>query len=128
MTFVAQLLVLPRRTWSKASAYFLCLHLRFVVFIETWPVSASLKTNGHKSGRCWFAQSERDSAARHSRRTWRTVSLSPHLPQVGGSFPTMPTPSHSSSLIQTPQAKRPWRQMQAASTPRTATLTAGVSP
>ncbi|XP_075560049.1 uncharacterized protein LOC142591647 isoform X3 [Dermacentor variabilis] len=41
---------------------------------------------------------------------------------------TMPTPSHSSSLIQTPQAKRPWRQMQAASTPRTATLTAGVSP
>nr|XP_054931776.1 uncharacterized protein LOC126539746 [Dermacentor andersoni]XP_054931780.1 uncharacterized protein LOC126539850 [Dermacentor andersoni] len=41
---------------------------------------------------------------------------------------TMPTPSYSSSLIQTPQAKRPWRQMQAASTPRTATLTAGVSP
>ncbi|XP_075547195.1 uncharacterized protein LOC142580198 [Dermacentor variabilis] len=41
---------------------------------------------------------------------------------------TMPTPSHSSSLIQTPQAKRPWRQMQAASAPRTATLTAGVSP
>ncbi|XP_070397557.1 uncharacterized protein [Dermacentor albipictus] len=41
---------------------------------------------------------------------------------------TMPTPSHSNSLIQTPQAKRPWRQMQAASTPRTATLTAGVSP
>ncbi|XP_075529515.1 uncharacterized protein LOC142560962 isoform X4 [Dermacentor variabilis] len=40
---------------------------------------------------------------------------------------TMPTPSHSSSLIQTPQAKRPWRQMQAASTPRTDTLTAGVS-
>ncbi|XP_070381990.1 uncharacterized protein [Dermacentor albipictus] len=41
---------------------------------------------------------------------------------------TMPTPSHSSSLIQTPQTKRPWRQMQAASTPQTATLTAGVSP
>ncbi|XP_065300934.1 uncharacterized protein [Dermacentor albipictus] len=40
---------------------------------------------------------------------------------------TMPTRSHSSSLIQTPQAERPWRQMQAASTPRTATLTAGVT-
>ncbi|XP_070387448.1 uncharacterized protein [Dermacentor albipictus] len=98
MTFVAQLLVLPRRTWSKASAYFLCLHLRFVVFIETWPVSASLKTNGHKSGRCWFAQSERDSAARHSRRTWRTVSLSPHLPQVGGSFPPSNSSASASSI------------------------------
>ncbi|XP_075557989.1 uncharacterized protein LOC142590041 isoform X2 [Dermacentor variabilis] len=40
---------------------------------------------------------------------------------------TMPTPSHSSSPIQTLQAKRPWRQMQAASTPQTATLTAGVT-
>nr|XP_054919619.1 uncharacterized protein LOC129381097 [Dermacentor andersoni] len=28
-----------------------------------------------------------DSASRHSRRTWSTVSLCPHLPQVGGSLP-----------------------------------------
>ncbi|XP_075550990.1 uncharacterized protein LOC142584686 [Dermacentor variabilis] len=31
--------------------------------------------------------SSQNSAFRHSRRTWRTVSLSSHLPQVGGSFP-----------------------------------------
>ncbi|XP_070390076.1 uncharacterized protein [Dermacentor albipictus] len=33
------------------------------------------------------AHAESDSASQHSRRMWSTVSLSPHLPQVGGSLP-----------------------------------------
>ncbi|XP_075543928.1 uncharacterized protein LOC142578426 [Dermacentor variabilis] len=46
----------------------------------------------------------KDSASRHSRRTRSTVSLSPHLPQVGGSLPLLGFLSSNGPDHRTPPA------------------------
>ncbi|XP_075528058.1 uncharacterized protein LOC142560117 [Dermacentor variabilis] len=38
----------------------------------------------YAKGKCFLLSL---SVSRHSRKTWRTVNRSPHLPQVGGSLP-----------------------------------------
>ncbi|XP_070379925.1 uncharacterized protein [Dermacentor albipictus] len=58
-----------------------------IAFLIIHVIARDLSVPYAMSSNSWFAYTQIYSASRHSRRTWSTVSLSPHLPQVGGSLP-----------------------------------------
>ncbi|XP_070380773.1 uncharacterized protein [Dermacentor albipictus] len=58
-----------------------------IAFLIIHVIARDLSVPYAMSSNSWFAYTQIYSASPHSRRTWSTVSLSPHLPQVGGSLP-----------------------------------------